>query len=643
MSERTEAGRLHDLLRAGPQRPARRSHADREAARARLLARPEPDDAYTAGLGPLWPDPAAEDPVHPERAAEALRTLSVSAVHAAKSASRLAVFASDITLATGALVFACVLHLAGDQSGARFWWQYAAGADNRTAAYCLYLDHSSHGDYQDAQHWAAQAQPAGTPFMPASWWDAGTAEPVPAAAYTRMARSTATVAHPDLGDIPLPVPRLAKHVLTAAPPPAPWDYPLTPGTWMLGSRHQGKPTLPHDTPRRRRTHTTPTTARPVTTTAPAPAPAPTRSQALREARRALAVVRVLQGHRLGADIRQISQETGLPETTLTPILGMLCEEEFADPITDTVFAPGLALDRLALPGGTGATAQLQRTLAIIRQEIGAAIYFGRYTAGDIRIPQASTADTTPPVREDIPFRYAGHATAIGKSLLGQLDPADYADHVSRYKPEAYTERTITSTRTLLERLSRLRPGAPVYDTFEYGAEWCCSAVSVSVGGEAVSLALSLPADHIHRLGDTTQQLRRKAVPIMLTLLLAGEIPAEGPDEEVEPSPLTQTTDDGVITPGALVRLRRMFTKPVTSTTTTSSAPLAWSGPHLVTDDTSASLYYFDAAPSLIQDPALTLPQTLTVRPPADPTPQDTPSGWARPATHTPGELTVYRT
>ncbi|MBT2539766.1 hypothetical protein J7E99_03360 [Streptomyces sp. ISL-44] len=653
MSERTEADLLQDLLRAGPERPARRSRADREAARARLLARPapEPHDASAGAPAPFWPDPAAEDPVHPERADAALKTLSVSAVHALKSASRLAVFASDVTLATGALVFACVLHLAGDEHGARFWWQYAAGADNRTAAYCLYLDHTRNGDYQDAQRWADLARPSDAPFTPEPWWGRGTAEPAPPTAYDRMARHTGMAHHPDLGDFPLPAPRLAKDVIAVAPPPAPWDYPLIPGGWMLHRGRNRRTASPGGTPARRRKPPTPQTPPPAAAlartapppAAPPPAALPTTSQALKEARRALTVVRTLQDHRLGVEIRQISQETSLPETTLTPILGMLCEEEFAEPITDTVFAPGLALDRLALPGGAGTAAQLQRTLAITRQEIGAAIYLGRYAGGDICITQASSADTTPPVREYIPFRYAGHATAVGKSLLGQLDPAGQADHVSRYKTEAFTERTITNPRALLDRLSRLRPGAPVYDAFEYGADWCCSAVAVSIGSEAGSLALSLPADHIHRLGDTTQQLRRKAVPIMLVLLLAGEIPAEGPEQETDPSPLARTTDDGIITPGALVRLRRMFTKPLISATAIRTTAQAWSGPHLVTDESSPNVYYFDAAPRPMQNAALTLPQTLTVKPPADQTPQDTPSGWGQPAAHTLGELTVYRT
>ncbi|WP_052397997.1 hypothetical protein [Streptomyces sp. NRRL F-5123] len=56
----------------------------------------------------------------------------------------------------GALYFACLLYLADVCDGAQFWWQFAAGGGNPTAAYCMYLTHVSRGELRDAQHWALQ-------------------------------------------------------------------------------------------------------------------------------------------------------------------------------------------------------------------------------------------------------------------------------------------------------------------------------------------------------------------------------------------------------------------------------------------------------------------------------------------------------
>jgi hypothetical protein len=57
----------------------------------------------------------------------------------------------------GALTFACLLEVTGLHEGAQFWWQFAAGAGNHTAAYCLYLHHMKRGEFRDAGHWFDQA------------------------------------------------------------------------------------------------------------------------------------------------------------------------------------------------------------------------------------------------------------------------------------------------------------------------------------------------------------------------------------------------------------------------------------------------------------------------------------------------------
>jgi len=56
----------------------------------------------------------------------------------------------------GALVFACLLYLTGHQESAQFWWQLAAGAGSRAAAYCLHLHHLALGETRAAWHWFHQ-------------------------------------------------------------------------------------------------------------------------------------------------------------------------------------------------------------------------------------------------------------------------------------------------------------------------------------------------------------------------------------------------------------------------------------------------------------------------------------------------------
>ncbi|MER5509385.1 hypothetical protein ABT052_29210 [Streptomyces sp. NPDC002766] len=73
-------------------------------------------------------------------------------------ADQLADFLTDqVPQPRTARILGCVLHLAGADTGARFWWQYAAGAEDTPASYCLYLQHLAHGDPHAAALWQTQA------------------------------------------------------------------------------------------------------------------------------------------------------------------------------------------------------------------------------------------------------------------------------------------------------------------------------------------------------------------------------------------------------------------------------------------------------------------------------------------------------
>ncbi|MFJ2264700.1 hypothetical protein ACIOKD_41695 [Streptomyces sp. NPDC087844] len=66
----------------------------------------------------------------------------------------------------GALVFGCLLYLTGHQESAQFWWQLAAGAGSRAAAYCLHLHHLALGESRRALHWFRQLTHSMADTMP---------------------------------------------------------------------------------------------------------------------------------------------------------------------------------------------------------------------------------------------------------------------------------------------------------------------------------------------------------------------------------------------------------------------------------------------------------------------------------------------
>ncbi|MFG2025694.1 hypothetical protein [Streptomyces sp. NPDC048825] len=92
-----------------------------------------------------------------EQAGRDLRDLSTLVILDSRAADHIALLAQSCRVEpVGALIFACLRHLA-DREGAQFWWQFAAGADSSTAAPCLYLMHLQRCELRDAQHWAGQA------------------------------------------------------------------------------------------------------------------------------------------------------------------------------------------------------------------------------------------------------------------------------------------------------------------------------------------------------------------------------------------------------------------------------------------------------------------------------------------------------
>ncbi|GAA2638823.1 hypothetical protein GCM10010425_48150 [Streptomyces spororaveus] len=574
------------LARAGVR--DRYRHYDLGAAEARLLrATPHPPaSGHRARRRSVhgWSDPARDCPLDAERARRDLKAVCLASACAPKAGAHLDSFLADgHTDLAGAVVFGCLLHLAGLREGARFWWQFAAGSGSpRTsaAAYCLFLDHSRRGEHHDARHWARELGRRG--FRPGGRRDL---REVRLCTQAAVLRHVDQLEDPDLGPVPLPRPGLSGVLAAFLPQPV---------TVSVSAPRQVATLRPAAGPLR---HPALTAAHRGTATRAGT------SRALTEAHRALAVVRVLERHPLGVRAAQLARESGLAEGELRPLLAMLCEEEYALRPALGVYGRGPALDRLAAPGGHGLAGQLQRTLALARDSAGAAVYLSRYAEGEVRITQMADGPATPPVREWVDFRAAAHASAVGKCLLTQLDHDRRADHVARHRPARLTPRTITDSRVLFSALDAVAPGAPVFDLREYAPGVVCSAVPISAGDAAGSLALSLPASHAHRLGAATETLRRKAVPVLLALLLTGAIPPDAPD--AEPSP--QAPPDPAqapVTPETLRHLRRLFRTPLTGTTATPG------GPHLVSDTGSAAAYLFEPAVDG-EHPRLALPHTFT--------------------------------
>ncbi|MFD9885335.1 IclR family transcriptional regulator [Streptomyces alboflavus] len=236
---------------------------------------------------------------------------------------------------------------------------------------------------------------------------------------------------------------------------------------------------------------------------------------------ALRVLEIVARRGTGVTEEELARRTTMPATQLAALLRMLRREGYVEQITDGAYVTGASLTRLgsAHDRALALRDKLRHTLGGLRDSIGAAVYVSRYVDGEIRVTDFADGPGTPKVNEWVDFRVSAHASAVGKSLLGQLDLDARRDHLSRHKMARLTSRTITSERVLLSNLDAQAATVPVLDLQEYAVGTVCAAVPITAGATVGSLALSLPVEHAHRLREAAETLNRRAAPVLLSLAI----------------------------------------------------------------------------------------------------------------------------
>ncbi|MFJ3439436.1 hypothetical protein ACIPMU_38710 [Streptomyces cyaneofuscatus] len=229
------------------------TQADVDAAEARVLARfhaPAPTSAPAAVSSDPAPAPAGKGAVAANEptvieAAQNLQNLCAAVVtHTAALRTLRTFLTPQLPEPPGARVLGCILQLAESEENARFWWQYAAGAGDPAASYCLYLHHRALGEHAPARWWHEQTellQNAPSTDCPSTRAEPGTeTDDVPYAVTTALNEVSATDADllptalrilSALRTGPAPVPATVGAVIDYAPAAVGYvddfDLPLT--------------------------------------------------------------------------------------------------------------------------------------------------------------------------------------------------------------------------------------------------------------------------------------------------------------------------------------------------------------------------------------------------------------------------------
>ncbi|MDX3525619.1 IclR family transcriptional regulator [Streptomyces sp. ID05-39B] len=225
--------------------------------------------------------------------------------------------------------------------------------------------------------------------------------------------------------------------------------------------------------------------------------------------RAFRLLEAVGAHDNGAPAKQLARETGLPLATAYHLLRTLVHDGYVRKLEDGGFVMGDKIQTLRSTGrGQALLSRVRPTLAALRDELATAAYLTFYEEGEIRVAQIVDGPRTPRVDLWVGFEDAGHATALGKSVLRELDDAARREYLSRHHLSDLTPRTITSSPELLRRLDSAPMAPAVTDMEEYALGTVCVAVPVYSGDTLGSIGVSLPVDRMPRL----REIRERLIP-----------------------------------------------------------------------------------------------------------------------------------
>lgn len=175
-------------------------------------------------------------------------------------------------------------------------------------------------------------------------------------------------------------------------------------------------------------------------------------------RQDLRLLEAAGAHREGASARQLAQEAGLSEVTAGRLLHELARDGYLHELDDGAFT---LRERDGLPAaadGRALSEHIRPLLSSLRDSLSAAVYLTLYDEGEIRVLEIVDSPYAPRVDLWVGFQDAGHATALGKSVLRELDGEARANYLSRHSLADLTPRTITSREELLRQLDSAPAG-----------------------------------------------------------------------------------------------------------------------------------------------------------------------------------------
>jgi IclR family acetate operon transcriptional repressor len=200
---------------------------------------------------------------------------------------------------------------------------------------------------------------------------------------------------------------------------------------------------------------------------------------IQSVQRALRLIEVIAEHGGRARPKEIARAAELPLPTTYHLLRTCTHEGWLQRLGDGSYVLGHRID-VVRDRGTAArgVAHARPALEWLRDELGGAVYLARYAEGEIVVAEIVDSSRAPRIDLWVGLHDAAHATALGKSILGQLPAADRADYLARHPLHDLTPHTVVDRRRL--RLPAV--GEVAVDDGEYAVGVNCLGAAVTGDG-----------------------------------------------------------------------------------------------------------------------------------------------------------------
>jgi IclR family acetate operon transcriptional repressor len=197
---------------------------------------------------------------------------------------------------------------------------------------------------------------------------------------------------------------------------------------------------------------------------------------IQSVQRALRLIEVLAEHDGRARAKELARASGLPLATTYHLLRTCAHEGWLQRLDDGSYVLGHRIDVVRGHGSAArAVAHARPALEWLRDELSGAVYLARYVDGEIVVSEIVDSPRAPRIDLWVGIHDAGHATALGKSVLGQLPTAGRDDYLDRHPLHDLTPRTVVDRR----RLRLPLPGGVAVDDGEYAVGVSCVAAAVA--------------------------------------------------------------------------------------------------------------------------------------------------------------------